>query len=206
MPAPGPQRPQLPAPVWPESLHSPHPRRPQSVFPRCPQPHPCRAPCGRALLAAGARVPRIAWTAAIIRRVLVNDALPRASFLIRQSAMPQSALCPGRQAPSSSCPRCRIACRDDPAPRLVPIPPSPPGSSPTSARLPPIPPPIPCPRALRARSSGGGRTDSQDRMDRSHHAAGMVNEPLPLASFLIRKSPLPERPSPGRQGPQFPGP
>jgi hypothetical protein len=36
--------------------------------------------------------------------------------------------------------------------------------------------PIPCPPCGRARS--GGRTDSQDRMDRIHHAACMVNVPL----------------------------
>ena len=29
-------------------------------------------------------------------------------------------------------------------------------------------------------SSGGGRTDAQDRVDLSHHAARMVNEALPL--------------------------
>ena len=38
--------------------------------------------------------------------------------------------------------------------------------------------PAPCPRALRARSPVGGRTDSQGRMDLVHHAACVVNETL----------------------------
>jgi hypothetical protein len=74
--------------------------------------------------------------------------------------------------------------------------------SPTCLRFPPrtlpVPcvSPIPCPRALRARSLVGGRTDSQGRMDLSHHAARMVNEalrqvrPVPLDP----QSPMPERP------------
>jgi hypothetical protein len=53
--------------------------------------------------------------------------------------------------PSSRCPKCLRSCPHAPAP---------------------------CPSALRAGSPFGGRRDSQDRMDRVHHAARMVNEAL----------------------------
>ena len=51
-------------------------------------------------------------------------------------------------------------------------------------------PPSTCPRprALRARSLSGGRTDSQDRMDQSHHAAGVVNEALARADLPVLRN------------------
>jgi hypothetical protein len=69
--------------------------------------------------------------------------------------------------------------------------------SPIAAGIPPAPcpnpcsldaSPVPCPRALRARSPGGGRTDSQDRMDLIQHAVRMINEALRSGRPVLRNT------------------
>ena len=77
-----------------------------------------------------------------------------------------------------------------PPPRSSPRLPVP--TCPSSLPAMPQPPaprhPIPRPRALRARSLSGGRTDSQDRMDQSHHAACVVNEALARADVPVLRN------------------
>jgi hypothetical protein len=123
---------------------------------RMPQP-PARAPCGRVPPLAGAGIPRIAWTGSIMPRAWLTKSCARTAPVPPCSG-PFPCPASGESFPV-------------PCPRSLPRAPS---SLPQSCSSGPAP--ARC--ALRALSPFGGRTDSQDRMDRVHHAARMVNEAL----------------------------
>jgi hypothetical protein len=78
-----------------------------------PSPAPARAPCGRALLAAGARTPRIAWTDAIMPRLWLTK--PCACLILDPHLRCHRALLPLRTSPEPLCPRRRIACPQCPS-------------------------------------------------------------------------------------------
>jgi hypothetical protein len=69
----------VPRDAAPRPPDLPDPTTPSSLLPQLParMPVPARAPCGRALLSAGARIPRVAWTWFIMPRAWLTKPCAR---------------------------------------------------------------------------------------------------------------------------------
>ena len=127
----------------------------------------------------------------VTRELMSGPSSPRDSL---SSIGPRCAHC---RSPTPRCPDLRLVfptcCSLRPSARLLDphfdsLFPACPSSLPAMPQPPAPRHPIPRPRALRARSPSGGRTDSQDRMDQSHHAAGVVNEALARADLPVLRN------------------
>ena len=168
-------------------------------------PSPARAPCGRALFPAGARIPRIAWTGAIMPRAWLTKPWPRADVPVLRNAasltgpsprspVPRSTSSPSsiwprhphRRSPTAQSPDLRLVFRPVAlsGPQLAssilsstPVPTCP-SSLPAMPQLPAphAPPPAPPVGALSSR----GRTDS-------HHCTSPLNISLWLTDPFRRR-------------------
>ena len=155
---------------------------PSHLPPDTPSPRP-RALRAR-LFPAGARMPRIAWTRAIMAHAWLTKPWPGADLPVLRNAASLTGPSPRSPVPRSTRPPLSMLPRHPhrrsptaQSPDLRPV-------LPTSCPPTPIPPPARPAGALFFRRAH----NSQDRMDQSHHAACVVNKALARADLPVLRN------------------